>query len=248
MRISLDWIKDFVKVTPPFEGLADRLTMAGLEVKKIHTTGRDTVFDIEITSNRPDWLSHLGVAREVAAIDRVSLQKSPALKGGRRKPAVGWKVTLKDPESCPYYTGVLIEGIQWAPTPEFILKRLESCGCRSVNLIVDITNYVLYECGQPLHAFDADSIDGREIIIRTAKENEKFVAINEAEVLCSRRDLLIADKTKPLALAGIMGGLHSETTLKTRNLFLESAFFAPRKVRVSSKAHGISSESSYRFE
>jgi phenylalanyl-tRNA synthetase beta chain len=250
MKISTNWLKDFVELAPPVTKTAERLTLAGLEVKKCEplTTPHDTLFEIEITSNRADWLSHWGVAREIAAVENLSL-KNPAVDSEmNRVPPPGWKIQIKDLAGCPYYTGVLIEGITETKTPDFIVNRLLACGIRSINLIVDITNYVLLEVGQPLHAFDADLLQGKEIVVRKPKQGEKFTLINGAVIELKPDDLLIADSERAVALAGVMGGKDSEINEKTRNVFLESAFFAPSRVRKTSRAHQVASDSSYRFE
>ncbi|MBI3306922.1 MAG: phenylalanine--tRNA ligase subunit beta [Candidatus Omnitrophica bacterium] len=250
MKISTNELKDFVKISPPIERVAEGLTMAGLEVKKVELAagGKDFVFEIEITSNRPDWLSHLGVAREIAAVENLPLKMPDVLMPSKQPMPAGWKLSLKEMEGCPYYTGVLIEGIHWAPTPEFMKERLQACGLRSINLIVDITNYVLLEVGQPLHAFDADLLKGREIQIRRAKAEELMTSIDQSQLKLGTQDLVIADQEHPVALAGVMGGANSEVNDRTRNIFLESAFFNPRWVRRTSRRLAISSESSYRFE
>lgn len=250
MKISTHWLKDFVELAPPLSRVAERLTLAGLEVKKCETLSHpsDTLFEIEITSNRPDWLSHWGVAREIAAVENLSL-KNPVVEADAGKtPPPGWKIQLKDVEGCPYYTGVLIEGITETKTPDFIVNRLLTCGIRSINLIVDITNYVLLEVGQPLHAFDADLIRGKEIHVRKPKKDEKFTLINGAVIELKPEDLLIADGERAVALAGVMGGKDSEISDKTRNVFLESAFFHPGRVRKTASKHQVGTDSSYRFE
>jgi len=250
MKVSVDWLCDFVKIKPPVERVADRLTMAGLEVKKVHTvkSPKDLLFEVEVTTNRPDWLSHLGIAREIAGVENLKL-KTPEVSDSKGGPAApGWDIAIREVEGCPYYTGVLIEGITEQNTPDFIINRLKACGVRSVNLIVDITNYVLLETGQPLHAFDADLIQGRQIKVRCAKPKENFIAIDESQLTLDAQDLVIADRDNAIALAGVMGGKTTEVNDRTRNVFLESAFFSPRWVRNSSKRHGLTSESSYRFE
>lgn len=250
MKVSTNWLKDFVTLAPPLEDIADRLTMAGLEVKKIETVPdkKDTIFEVEITTNRPDWLSHVGVAREIAAVQNTGLKLPPVDKASNRPMPKGWNISLKEQDGCPYYTGIYMEGIQHNPTPDFMKDRLAACGIRSISLIVDITNYVLLETGQPLHAFDADLLTGQEIQVRKARPNEAFTAINGGEIKLGTNDLVISDKDKAVALAGIMGGKDSEVNNRTRNIFLESAYFHPRWVRQSSRRHGIASESSYRFE
>ncbi|MFA6599461.1 MAG: phenylalanine--tRNA ligase subunit beta [Candidatus Omnitrophota bacterium] len=250
MKLSTLWIRDFVEIKPPLESLAERLTMAGLEVKKVAPSadGKDVVFEIEITTNRPDWLSHLGVAREIAAVDNLSLRVPEAEKSAGRPAAPGWKLNLRELEGCPYYTAVYLEGLTQGPTPELIRERLEACGLRSINLIVDITNYVLLEVGQPLHAFDADLLKGKEIQIRRAKADEPFTAIDGVARKLTPRDLVIADAQETIALAGVMGGKDTEISARTRNILLESAYFHPRWVRQTSLKHRLASDSSYRFE
>ncbi len=251
MKVSLDWLQEYIKLSPPHERIAERLTLAGLEVEKVTPVPhlRDTLFEVEVTTNRPDWLSHVGVAREIAAVENIAF-KLPEIEDGttNRGTAGSWKLDLKEIEGCPYYSGVLIEGITSRETPEFMKRRLEACGIRSIDLLVDITNYVLLETGQPLHVFDADLLKGQEIRIRRAKAGEKFVAIDGAELELSREDLVIADKEQAVALAGVMGGKHSEVSEKTRNVLLESAYFHPQWVRRTSRKFSLASESSYRFE
>lgn len=250
MKLSVDWLKEYVTIKPPHEKVAENLTMAGLEVKKIEHISefQDTVFEVEITSNRPDWLSHLGVAREIAAVENLSLKKFVVSTPVKRPPAIGWKLSLKETEACPYYTGVYLEGLNCCETPEWMRRRLLACGVRPVHLIVDITNYVMFEVGQPLHAFDADLIKGQEIVIRRARELEKFQTISDRVLELAKNDLVIADKDGAIALAGVMGGKLSEINPRTKNVFLESAFFTPKWVRQSAKRYEMASDSSYRFE
>src|SRR3989338_2673470 len=193
MKISTNWLKDFVALAPPLERIAEKLTLAGLEVKRVEPRPelKDTVFEVEITTNRPDWLSHLGVAREIHAVENTGL-KLPSVEAALdRLPPSGWKLDLKEAEGCPYYTACLLEGVQNGPTPDGMQNRLAACGLRSINLVVDITNYVLLETGQPLHAFDADLIRGKEIRIRTARPEEELTAINGSMMKLDMTDLVI---------------------------------------------------------
>lgn len=248
MKADVEWLKDYITIRPPVESVAERLTLAGLEVKHIDLKAAHPTFEIEITSNRPDWLSHIGVAREIAAVDNLSLKLPEIDQEESRKMAPGWKVGIKDFDGCPYYTGVLIEGIEMAETPDFMRDRLTACGIRCINLIVDITNYVLLETGQPLHAFDADLCKDKQIEARRARQGEKMKAIDGRVLELSGEDLVIADSQNAVALAGIMGGADTEVSPRTRNIFLESAYFQPATVRRSSRKLGIASDSSYRFE
>src|SRR3989338_6675699 len=229
MKISTNWLKDFVALAPPLERIAEKLTLAGLEVKRVEPRPelKDTVFEVEITTNRPDWLSHLGVAREIHAVENTGL-KLPSVEAALdRLPPSGWKLDLKEAEGCPYYTACLLEGVQNGPTPDGMQNRLAACGLRSINLVVDITNYVLLETGQPLHAFDADLVRGREVIVRRAKSQEVLAALDGKRYELSSGDLVIADHDRGIALAGVMGGKETEVSERTRNLLLESAFFDP---------------------
>ncbi len=250
MKISTHWLKDFVTLAPPLERIAERLTMAGLEVKRIEARPelQDTVFEVEITTNRPDWLSHLGVAREIRAVENTGLKTPPSEIPGPRPMPSGWKLELKEGEGCPYYTACLIEGVAMRETPEWMKNRLLACGLRSINLWVDITNYVLLEVGQPLHAFDADLLQGREVQIRRGRPKETITAIDGTAHTLTSDDLVIADRERAVAIAGVMGGRETEVSERTRNILLESAFFHPRWVRKTALRLGLASESSYRFE
>jgi len=252
MKISLNWLSDYIKISPPYEKLAEDLTMAGLTVEGIEEMSgepRDVVFEVEVTTNRPDWLSHWGVAREAAAIRNLSLKLPDIYTKVRADLPSGWTLDLREADGCPYYAGVLLEGIPAGiETPAWIKNRLTVCGLRSINFVVDVTNYVLLETGQPLHAFDAGMLKDSKIKIRRAKAGEKLVLIDSKEITLQANDLVIADANGPVALAGIMGGKSTEVTAQTRNVFLESAYFSAAFVRQSARRHGLKSDSSYRFE
>ncbi|MBI3316984.1 MAG: phenylalanine--tRNA ligase subunit beta [Candidatus Omnitrophica bacterium] len=250
MKVSLDWLHDYVSFRGDGAAMAEKLTLAGLEVKKIEERAdlQDKVFETEITSNRPDWLSHIGVAREIAAVCHQKLKLPQIKKRASSKIAPKWTLQIQDREGCPYYTGIYLGGIKQVETPVLIRKRLEACGLRPINFIVDITNYVLLETGQPLHAFDADRLKGNKIVVRRAKPQEKFAAINENHYELYPEDIVISDTENPCALGGVMGGKESEIDSETKNIFLESAFFNPRFIRRTSRRLGLSSDSSYRFE
>lgn len=246
MKISLNWLKDYVSVKIPPEKLAHHLTMAGLEVEKISSVNGDIVFELEITPNRPDCLSLWGMARETAAVFNKSLRlpKTKKIKPPRRQCAI----TVEDRKGCPRYIGHLMEDVGVAPAPEWIRTRLEALGGRAVNNVVDITNFCLWETGQPLHAFDYEKISGGKIIVRRAREGEKIVTIDGVERRLDPSILVIADVYKPVAIAGIMGGKETEVTACTRKIFLESAYFDPALIRRASRRLGLMSDSSYRFE
>ncbi|MBI4970480.1 MAG: phenylalanine--tRNA ligase subunit beta [Candidatus Omnitrophica bacterium] len=249
MKVSLNWLKDYIDLKAPVAEVAHRLTMAGLEAKVPETVGQDSVMDIEITSNRPDWLSHVGVAREASAVFRKKLKTPVALAGAKLlKSEKIFRIAIENLKLCPYYSAVLVEDVQNIPTPDFMKKRLEALGLRPVNFPVDVTNYVLHEIGQPLHAFDADKIQGDTIYIRPARKGEKLTAIDGRDYELISTDLVIADASGPIAIAGVMGGKTTEVSAKTKNILLESAFFQPVSVRTASRRLNLMSDSSYRFE
>ncbi len=252
MKVTYNWLKDFVDIALSPEALADKLTMAGLEVTSLEEKGGDFVIEIEITSNRPDWLSVIGIAREVAAITGRKLKLPHAgapVKNARRSPGPGQlSIRIEDKKDCPLYTAKVIEGVNVLPSPAWLQKRLELVGCRSVNAVVDVTNYILFETGHPLHAFDYDKLDGQELFVRRAKNNEKIITLDGVERLLNAGMLVIADRRKAIAIAGVMGGKNTEVTHDTKNVLLEAAVFSPVIVRRMRQALGIQSESSYRFE
>lgn len=250
MKVSLNWLKDYVTVKKSPEEIASVLTSGGLEVKGLESVPSlgDTLLEVEITSNRPDWLSHVGVAREVAALLGIPFKLPSCGSKQLRDRKTAPSVQIRDTGKCPYYTGCVLEGVEFGESPEIIRKRLEAVGLRPINLIVDVTNYVLLEMGQPLHAFDYDLLEGRKIIVRRAAGGEKITAINGDEIVMTAEDLVIADEKKSVAIAGVMGGKHSEVSSSTRNILLESAYFNPASVRRSSKRFNLASDSSYRFE
>jgi phenylalanyl-tRNA synthetase beta chain len=208
----------------------------------------DTVYTLEITSNRPDWLSHWGIAREVRAVSGAELRfpEVTLLSAGTKAPVD--LVTVEDFELCPRYTGRLICGVRVAESPDWLKRRLQSIGLRPINNIVDITNFVLHELGQPLHAFDLNLLAGKRVVVRRARSGETLLTLDGAEHELRTSHLVIADAEKPVALAGVMGGEHSGVTEKTTDILLESAWFQPSSIRATARGLGISSDSSYRFE
>lgn len=252
MKLPIEWLKEFVAVKLSPRQLAERLTMAGLEIGAIEEMEAGAVFDIEITPNRPDWLSIAGIAREVAAITQTPLKvKSPASGGGTQRmlPGAGaLRIDIEDRQACPWYVGRLIEAVSVGPSPDWMQKRLQACGARPVNNIVDVTNYVLFECGQPLHAFDADLLVDTAIRIRRAQAGEALTTLDGISRKLTADVLVIADAKRPVAIAGIMGGSGSGVTGQTKRIVLESALFDPITIRRTARKLGLSSESSYRFE
>lgn len=204
----------------------------------------DTVLELEVTSNRPDLLGYLGIAREVAAVTGSTL-KPRETDGAAASPA-GDFVRLED-DGCPFYTARIIRGVKIGPSPQWLADRLATAGLRPINNVVDVTNYVLLETGQPLHAFDLAKLSGG-IVVRSAVEGETLQALDGAELRLRTGDLVIADREKAVALAGVMGGMPTGVTETTTDLLLESAWFEPARVRRTSRELGLQTDSSYRFE
>ena len=249
MKVTYNWLQDFVDIKISPKALADKLTMAGLEVTSLEEKDGDWVFEIEITSNRPDWLSVQGIAREVAAITGMKLKSPSGLSApGYQKKSEQLNIIVDDKKDCPLYTAKVIKDVKVGPSPAWLKKRLELVGCRSVNNIVDITNYCLFEYGEPLHAFDLDKLSPGAIIVRRAKAKEKIVTLDGNSRVMSPEVLIIADKTKPIAIAGVMGGKDTEVTGSTKNILLEAAVFNQVLIRRGRSILGLQSESAYRFE
>ena len=248
MKVPLEWLKEYVAVKLPPKQLAERLTMAGLEVTGIEEGGHGTVFDIEVTPNRADCLSMIGVAREVAACtgQQLKLPRPPAASKSSASSTL--KITVEDRKDCSRYIGRLIDGVTLTPSPAWMQQRLAAAGARPINNLVDITNYVLLEYGQPLHAFDVDRLAGGEIRVRRAQANEPITTLDGTTHKLSVDALVIADAKRPVAVAGVMGGMGSEVTPQTKRVLLESARFDPLSVRRTARRLGLASESSYRFE
>jgi phenylalanyl-tRNA synthetase beta chain len=207
----------------------------------------DVIFDIEVTSNRPDCKSIIGQAREGAAVTKDRFAWKPGEPKGTSSDA-GFSVTVKEKELCPRYTAVVIDGITVGPSPWWMQSRLLLAGFKPINNLVDITNYILHEYGQPLHTFDADMLEGSEIVVRRAKKGEKFVALDKETYELSDDMLVIADKDKPVAVAGVMGGLETGTTQQTTKVVIECAMFDPVQVRRTARALNLYSDSQLLFE
>ncbi|MBI3088246.1 MAG: phenylalanine--tRNA ligase subunit beta, partial [Candidatus Omnitrophica bacterium] len=246
MKAPIEWVKEFVAVRLPAEELAHRLTMAGSEVVGISRAGGEPALDFEITPNRPDCLSIIGIAREVAAITGQKLKLPP--RTSSLEPRTPLRIRIEDRKGCRRYIGRLIEGVRLGPSPSWMQKRLEACGLRPINNIVDITNYVLLEYGQPLHAFDYRRLAEGTILVRRARANEKLAALDGNAYSLSSEDLVIADATRPVAVAGVVGGQDSAVNEHTTTMLLESAHFDPLIVRRTARRLGMATESSYRFE
>lgn len=254
MKTTYQWLGEHVDLTGvTAKELAERLTAAGLEVGETTKHGDDTAYTFEITSNRPDWLSVRGIARELAAIyDRpVTTPARPSARiDSGRKASASVRVRVEAPELCPRYTARHFTGVRIGPSPDWLKKRLVAIGLEPVNNVVDATNFVLFETGQPLHAFDAALIKNGNIVVRRARENEaiRLIRKDEAARKLGPEMLLIAGEAEPLAVAGVMGGALSAIGPNTTEVVLEAANFAPDSIRATARTLGQSSDSSYRFE
>lgn len=209
----------------------------------------DYVIDLSVTPNRPDALSHIGIAREVAAIVGKHIHvPDPQFPEISEKAAESVQVEILCPETCPRYAARLIRNVKIGPSPDWMVRRLEAVGMRSINNIVDITNYVLMETGHPLHAFDYDLVEGGKIIVRESQDGEWFVTLDNKGHDLREGTVMICDAAKAVAIGGIMGGLNSEVNDQTQNILLESAYFTPESIQRSARYLGIGSEASQRFE
>ncbi len=232
-------LHDDATVGQPFE---DYLAALGI-------AAQDAAIDIAITPNRPDATSHIGVARDVAALENLPLQRPEVTvpeHGGAAAEQIA--IEIEDPDGCPRYVGIIVRGVEIKESPAWLKQRLTAIGLRPRNNVVDVTNYVMYECGQPLHAFDFDQIAGAKIIVRASEGGEPFTTLDSKEHTLPEGTLLICDAERPVALAGVMGGENSEVTDATTNILIESAYFDPSTVRRAAKLLGISTDASYRFE
>jgi len=207
----------------------------------------DTVFEVNVTPNRPDALSHLGIARELSALTGVPV-RMPFVEPAGRGADLPARVDLEDPQRCPRYVARIIEGVRVGPSPLRVQERLRACGVRPISNVVDASNLALLELGHPLHAFDLDQLAGRRIVVRRAREGEKMTTLDGKERSLSSDDLVIADADKPVALAGVMGGATSEVSDSTTRILLESAMFEPAGIRRTARRHALHTEASHRFE
>jgi phenylalanyl-tRNA synthetase beta chain len=255
MKFTFNWLKEFVTIRVTPEKLAEIFTMAGLEVETIAplsdagSAGDDWLYEVAVTPNRGDCLSLAGLAREVSALTGGRLQKL-SMSPHSKDPSIAKRVSIaiENPRLCPRYSARIVDDVRIAPAPEWMRFRLEACGIRSINSVVDITNYVMLETGQPLHAFDLDRLSTRRIIVRPAKQTGKFTTLDGTERELVDEDLLVCDSDTPVALAGVMGGTDTEVRESTRSVLIESANFDPIAIRRTAKRLALHSEASHRFE
>lgn len=250
MLVSWKWLQEYVALNVSPAELTHRLMMAGLNHESTEEKGGgDFCIDLEITSNRPDCLGHIGVAREAAVLLEQSLKvPQPAPKTAGEPIEKSAQIRIDAPELCPRYSARLLRGVKVKPSPSWLVERLATIGQPAINNVVDVTNYVLMECGQPLHAFDFKKLAGGQIIVRRATDGEQFPAIDHKTYTLTSDMCVIADAKRPVALAGVMGGLDTEVSPSTTDVLIESAQFAPLAVRGASRKLKLHSDSSYRFE
>ncbi len=249
MKVPLKWLQEFVDVKASAEEVATRLTMGGLEVEGIEDSEIGRVLDVYITPNRGDCLSIVGVAREVSALFGIPLHSpSPPPSSENGQAALETSVVIEDAHACPRFAARLIHCVKIGASPYWMQAKLEAAGMRSVNNVVDATNYVMLEMGQPIHAYDFDKLSGKRIVVRMAKSGEKLKTLDGAERDLAPSMLVIADAEKPVSVAGIMGGAETEVSASTTSILIEAAHFNQLSVRRTSRALGLKSEASYRFE
>ncbi len=249
MKVVYNWLKQFVDLTASPADLRARLSLAGIAVDSIEETAAGPVLDAEVTANRPDCLGHLGIAREVAAIYRLPLKSlHPKLKESAEKAADATRVEIDSPELCGRFTARVLRGVKVQPSPDWLRQGLEAIGEKSINNVVDVTNYVMFELGHPLHAYDFDKLNERRIVARRAKPGEKIRTLDGAERTLTKDMCAIADAARAIGIGGVMGGADTEISFSTRSILLECAWFDPITVRRTSKLLGLRSEASYRFE
>ena len=273
MKLSPNWIREFVDLGVDNRRLAEDLTGVGIAVEGISGSGADTVFEMEIGTNRPDAMNHYGVAREAAAIYDLPLKavepKLPSAAEAAHSPGPGgttevvpfpvvpssasshdvpFPITVEESGLCPRFSARVIRGTHIQPSPETIAHRLQLLDQRPISNAVDATNYVLWEMGKPTHVFDMDLLEGGRLVIRKAKNGEKLKTLDGVERTLTSEDLVVCDAKRPVGLAGVMGGYDTMITEKTRNILIESAWWDPGTVRKSSRRHGIHTDASHRFE
>src|ERR1700758_3956615 len=249
MKVVYNWLKEFVDAKASASELSTRLSLCGVAIDSGEETSAGPVLDAEVTSNRPDCLGHYGIAREVATIYRLPLKPvQPKLKEISEKAADAARVEIEAPDLCGRFTARVMRGVKVQPSPDWLRQRLEAIGQNSINNVVDITNYVMFELGHPLHAYDLDKLNEHRIIVRRSKPGEKIRTLDGAERKLGKDMCVIADGSRAIGLGGVMGGAEREISFSTRNILIECAWFEAIAVRRTSKALGLRTEASYRFE
>jgi phenylalanyl-tRNA synthetase beta chain len=249
MIVSWNWLQEYVPLSMKVEELAERLMMAGLNHESTQRVGQDLAIDLEVTSNRPDCLGHVGIAREIAVLWDLPLAVPAAQPAeGRTSVADLVRVRIDCPDLCPRYTARVLRGVRVGPSPEWLVQRLAAVGIPAINNVVDVSNYVMMECGQPLHTFDYAKLRGPEIIVRRPTPDETITAIDHKTYRLEPGTCVIADAEVPVAIGGVMGGAATEVSRSTRDVLVEAAEFDPVSIRTTARGLGLHSASSYRFE
>src|SRR6202044_1960472 len=240
MKVLYNCLAEFVDVKAAPADLASRLSLAGVAIDSVEESPAGPVLDAEVTANRPDCLGHYGIAREIAAIYRTQLKSlQPKLKEIAEKAADATRVEIESPELCGRFTARILRGVKVQPSPDWLRQRLEAMGQKSINNVVDVTNYIIFELGEPMHAYDFDKLNERRIIVRRARPGEKLRTLDGVERTLTKDMCVSADATRALGIGGVMGGADTEIRFGTRNILLEAAWFDPISVRRTAKALGL---------
>lgn len=252
MLFSKSWLSEYVELPADATEIQRRLTAVGLAVEGLEERGGDTILDVDVTTNRPDCMNHLGIARELAVIYGRPLKRpaSQPEEAAERVDAVDTAaaVDIEDWEGCPRLVARVVRGVKIGPSPDWLRQRLETIGLRPINNVVDVTNFILWEMGQPLHAYDLARLAGSRLIVRRAREGEVLVTLDGAERKLDPRMLVIADAERAVGLAGVMGGADSEVTEATTDVLIEGAHFNRKAVRAAARGFGMHTDASHRFE
>ena len=248
MQFSRDWLAEYVE-TGPLDEMRALLTRSGSSVEHVEAHGDDALLDVDITGNRPDCMNHVGLAREISVLRGVPLRRpdAPPPESGAAASSLA-RALVAEAKLCPRYSARVLEDVRLGPSPDWLVRRLETVGVRSINNVVDVTNFVLWELGQPLHAFDLDTLEAATIVVRRAAAGEKLRTLDGVERELLESDLVIADAGRAVALAGVIGGLATEVTASTRRVLLESAHFDRSSVRRTAKRLALHTDASHRFE
>ncbi len=249
MLFSRSWLAAYVDLPDDVRALAGRLTAAGHAVEGIEEKGDDVLLDVEVTTNRPDCMNHLGLAREIAVLyDRPLRLPEIAPAEAAERSADAAAVEIEEEIYCPRFVARVVRGVRVGPSPAWLRDRLLSIGLRPISNVVDVTNFILWEMGQPLHAYDLDRLAGRKLHVRLARRGERLTTLDGVDRALDEQMLVIADDERPVGLAGVMGGLDSEVTDRTRDVLIEGAHFHRKAVRIAAKKLGLHTDASHRFE